>query len=107
MNTACDHVRVSVNQSHAVPALRTTHPLKVEEVFLQGLAGLGLLALVDDVGVLLVAAALVVLTAVGLPVAQTHPAEVWRHTHINTQPVTSEEHALTTGLHMMCCTNSR
>ena len=67
-----------------LPALQTTHPLKVEEVLLQGLAGLGLLALVHDVGVLLVAAALVVLAAVGLPVAQTHPAEVWRDTHTHT-----------------------
>lgn len=56
-----------------------SHPLKVEEVFLEGLSGLCLLALVDDVWVLLVATALIVLTAMGLPVPQTHPAEVYTH----------------------------
>lgn len=45
------------------------YPLKVEQVLLEGLPGLGLLALVDDVGVLLVPAALIVLAAVGLPIS--------------------------------------
>ena len=57
-----------------------SHPLKVEEVFLEGLSGLSLLALVDDVRVLFVTAALIVLTTVGLPVSQTHPAEVCNST---------------------------
>ena len=46
-----------------------TYPLKVEQVLLEGLPGLGLLALVDDVGVLLVSAALIVLAAMGLPIS--------------------------------------
>lgn len=46
-----------------------THPLKVEQVLLEGLPGLGLLALVDNVGVLFVPAALVILAAMGLPVS--------------------------------------
>ena len=45
------------------------YPLKVEQVLLEGLPGPGLLALVDDVGVLLVPAALVVLAAVGFPIS--------------------------------------
>lgn len=46
-----------------------TYPLKVKQVLLEGLPGLGLLALVDNVGVLLVPTALIVLTAVGLPIS--------------------------------------
>lgn len=61
-----------------------SHPLKVEEVFLEGLSGLCLLALVDDVWVLLIATALIVLTAMGLPVPQTHPAEVYTGTTLKT-----------------------
>ena len=57
-------------------SLIMTHPLKVEEVFLEGLSGLSLLALVDYIRVFFVATALVVFTAVSLPVSETHPAEV-------------------------------
>lgn len=46
-----------------------TYPLKVEQVLLEGLPGLGLLALVDDVRVLLVPTALIVLAAMGLPIS--------------------------------------
>lgn len=55
-----------------------THPLKVEEVFFEGLSGLSLLTLVDYVRVFFVTAALVVFTAVSLPVTKTHPAEVFQ-----------------------------
>lgn len=55
---------------------RETHPLKVEEVLFQGLSGLSLLALVDYIWIFFVATALVVLAAVGLPVTETHPAEI-------------------------------
>lgn len=56
------------------------YPLEVEKVFFQGLSSLRLLALVHDVGVLFVATALVILTAVSLPISQTHPAEIYTHT---------------------------
>ena len=56
--------------------IEKTHPLKVEEVFLEGLSGLSLLALVDYIRVFFVAAALVVFAAMSLPVTKTHPAEV-------------------------------
>lgn len=55
-----------------------THPLKVEEVFFEGLSGLSLLALVDDIGVFFVAAAFVIFAAMSLPVTKTHPAEVFK-----------------------------
>lgn len=55
---------------------RETHPLKVEQVLFQGLSGLSLLALVDYIWIFFVATALVVLAAVGLPVTETHPAEI-------------------------------
>ncbi len=60
--------------------IQKTHPLKVEEVFLEGLSGLSLLALVDYIRVFFVAAALVVFTAMSLPVTKTHPAEVFEET---------------------------
>lgn len=61
-----------------------THPLEVEEVFFEGLSGLSLLTLVDYVRVFFVTAALIVFTAVSLPVTKTHPAEVFQEnqTHI-------------------------
>lgn len=59
---------------------KKTHPFKVEEVFLEGFSGLSLLALVDYVRVFFVAAALVVFTAVSLPITKTHPAEVFQET---------------------------
>lgn len=55
---------------------KKSHPLKVEEVFLKGLSGLSLLALVDYIRVFFVATALVVFTAVSLPITKTHPAEI-------------------------------
>lgn len=55
---------------------RETHSLEVEEVLFEGFSGLRLLALVDYIWVFFVATALVVLAAVGLPVAETHPAEI-------------------------------
>lgn len=58
------------------------YPLKVEEVFLQGLSGLCLLALVYDVRVLFVATALVILAAMSLPIPQTHPAEIYKHAYL-------------------------
>ena len=65
---------------------KKTHPLKVEKVFFEGLSGLSLLALVDYIRVFFVAATLIVLAAVSLPVTKTHPAEVLkeneRHYHI-------------------------
>lgn len=54
-----------------------SYPLKVEQVFFEGLSGLGLLALIHYVWVLFVATALVVLTAMSLPITQTHPAEIY------------------------------
>lgn len=57
-----------------------SYPLKVEEVFFQGLSSLCLLALVHDVRILFIAAALVILTAVSLPISQTHPAEIYTQT---------------------------
>lgn len=57
-----------------------THPLKVEKIFFEGLSGLSLLALVDNIRVLFVAAAFVVFTAMSLPVTETHPAEVLKIT---------------------------
>lgn len=56
---------------------KTAYPLKVEEIFLEGLSGLSLLALVDYIRIFFVATALVVFTAMGLPVSKTHPAEVF------------------------------
>lgn len=55
---------------------KKSYPLKVEEVFLKGFSGLSLLALVDYIRVFLVAAALVVFTAMSFPVTKTHPAEI-------------------------------
>lgn len=57
-----------------------THPLKVEKIFFEGLSGLSLLALVDDIRVFFVAAAFIVFTAMSLPVTKTHPAEVLKIT---------------------------
>lgn len=59
---------------------KKTHPFKVEEVFFKGLPGLSLLALVDYIRVFFVAAALVIFTAMSLPVSKTHPAEVFQKT---------------------------
>lgn len=59
---------------------KKSHPLKIEEVFFEGLSGLSLLALVDYIRIFFVAAALVVFTAVSLPVTKTHPAEICQHT---------------------------
>ena len=53
-----------------------TNPFEIEEVLLEGFSRLRLSAFVDDVRVLFVATAFVVLTTVVLPIAQTHPAEV-------------------------------
>lgn len=61
--------------------MHVSYPLKVEEVFFQGLSSLRLLALVDDIGILFVATALVILAAVSLPISQTHPAEIYTHTY--------------------------
>lgn len=44
-------------------------PLKVEQVLHEVLSGLGLLVLVNNIKVLLVPNALIVLTAMGLPVS--------------------------------------
>lgn len=60
-----------------------THPLKVEKIFFEGLSGLSLLALVDDIRVFFVAAAFIVFTAMSLPVTKTHPAEVLKITQYN------------------------
>lgn len=58
-----------------------SHPLKVEEIFLESLSGLSLLALVNYIRVFFVAAAFVVFTAVSLPVTKTHPAKVCYKIH--------------------------
>lgn len=63
--------------------MKKTHPLKVEEVFFEGLSGLSLLALVDYIRVFFVAAALIVFAAVSLPVTKTHPAEVFQKNKIH------------------------
>lgn len=62
---------------------KKAHPLKVEEVLFEGFSGLSLLALVDYIRVFFVATALIVLAAVGLPVTETHPAEVYRKSKIH------------------------
>lgn len=61
-------------------SLFASHPLKVEQVFLKGLSGLRLLALIHDVWILFVATALVILAAMSLPITQTHPAEIYTAT---------------------------
>lgn len=53
-----------------------SHPFKVEEVFFQGLSSLCLLALVDDVRILFIATAFIILAAMRFPVSQTHPTEI-------------------------------
>lgn len=51
-------------------------PLVIVEIFLEGPSGLDMVRLGRHRGVLLVPAALVILAAVVLPVAETHPTEV-------------------------------
>lgn len=55
---------------------RGTDSLIVVEVLLESLTGLGMGRLMGNVWVLLVAGTLVILRAVSLPAAKTHPAEV-------------------------------
>lgn len=57
-----------------------SHPLKVEQVFFEGLSCLRLLALIHNVWILFVATALVILAAMSLPITQTHPAEIYTAT---------------------------
>lgn len=65
-----------MNQKHIIRQTSHTYPFEIEEIFLERLPGLSVDRLVGDVRVLLIATALVVLAAVGLPVPQAHPAKV-------------------------------
>lgn len=46
-----------------------TYPLKIEQVLLEGLPGLGLLTLIDNVRILLIPTALIILAAMSLPIS--------------------------------------
>lgn len=61
--------QVEKANSERADVRQDTYPLKVEQVLLEGLPGLCLLALVDNVRILLVPTTFIVLTTMRLPVS--------------------------------------